>query len=172
MKRFLFHVTLATAALAAGCVTRRSTFVLPPVGPAPAAAPATADHLGFLQVYAAFEVHAEFSRLDRTRRRHGDYRIEFDDGRPPMAIHNDTPSSGEGPAVYGLEPGTYRVFARANGYGLVTVPVEIEPGQVTEVHLEGGYDPRPPGTNDTASLVRLPDGTPVGWAAPRMPTGR
>jgi hypothetical protein len=51
---------------------------------------------------------------------------------------NDNGTSWEGPAEVQLPPGKYRVVARANGYGTVTVPVTVAAKQTTTVHLEGG----------------------------------
>jgi hypothetical protein len=159
MKRFSFHAALAIAAVATGCVTPRSTLATQRVGPDPAVVATSADTMGTLRVYA------EFEDAGHGRRRHGDYRIEFDDGRPPMTVHNQNLSGNDGPAERTLAPGTYRVFARAKGYGLVTVPVSIESGVATEVHLERSGEARGAAAPGTASLVRLPDGTPVGWKA-------
>jgi hypothetical protein len=69
------------------------------------------------------------------------------------------------PVAVGLPPGKYRVSARANGYGSVTVPVIIEPQQSTILHLEGGGSwPNEPAFNQT-NTVRLPDGQIIGWKA-------
>ncbi len=61
--------------------------------------------------------------------------------------------------------GTYRVLARANGYGLAPVPVAIRPGQVTTLHLEGSvwWPVKSPIFN--SNPVRLPGGEIIGWRA-------
>jgi len=66
-----------------------------------------------------------------------------------------------------LPAGTYRVVARANGYGIVTVPVVIEKNQVTTVHLEGGGSWENEVARSQSDAVRLPDGRIVGWRAPQ-----
>jgi hypothetical protein len=63
-----------------------------------------------------------------------------------------------------LKPGRYRVIARAAGYGLVTLPVLIQGGMLTEAWLQAG------GLRDAQhvpkeDLVCLPDGRPVGFRA-------
>jgi hypothetical protein len=64
-----------------------------------------------------------------------------------------------------LSPGKYQVKARANGYGFVTIPVIVESGQTTTLHLEGGgFWPNESGFNQT-NAVRLPDGLIIGWKA-------
>jgi hypothetical protein len=53
-------------------------------------------------------------------------------------VHNRSDSPLDGPREVGLPPGNYRVKARANGYGTVSVPVKIEPHRTTRIHLDDG----------------------------------
>ena len=71
----------------------------------------------------------------------------------------------EGPKRVQLPVGTYRVVARANGYGVVTVPVIIRADQVTTVHLEGGPSWQNRSQLGQSNPVRLPDGEIAGWRA-------
>lgn len=71
----------------------------------------------------------------------------------------------EAPATVNLPAGNYLILALAEGFKslLVTLPVVIESGHTTSVHLESGWTPTPgtPGTR----IVRAPSGYAVGWSA-------
>lgn len=150
------------AGLMAGCATSRSPGELGRVGPDPSAV-TTVSADGVLRVFSAYEVRADFSELDRARRRHSDYEVVSVARGTSLRVRNDTSSAAEGPAQVRLAPGEYRVTARANGYGVVVVPVVVEAGRPTEVHLEGGAGAV--SSPDPAALVRLPGGEVVGWKA-------
>jgi hypothetical protein len=83
--------------------------------------------------------------------------------------NSHSPSDGT-PALVTLPPGTYHVEARAQDYAGVTtratVPVVVEAGRVTAVHLEGDW--KPAGHPKASELVRLPNGHAVGWRASEM----
>jgi hypothetical protein len=117
-----------------------------------------------LMVYSAFEQGAEFNGR-YYRRQYTDYKILSADGKPLQPVHNDNGTLIEAPKRVQLPVGTYRVAARANGYGEVIVPVVIRADQVTRVHLEGS----PAWTNgrelSKSNPVRLPDGEIAGWRA-------
>jgi hypothetical protein len=108
-------------------------------------------------------VNADFNSRDPYREEYSNYRIYSQHGKLLRRVQNDNGSNFGSPAEVSLAPGKYRVVARANGFGTVTVPVVISRDRVTTVHLEGGpsvdsaYDDN---QNDT---VRLPDGDIVGW---------
>jgi hypothetical protein len=53
-------------------------------------------------------------------------------------VTNDSGTVIEGPVEVLLPGGHYRVHARSNGCGWVTVQVVVEPGLVTLVHLDCG----------------------------------
>lgn len=53
--------------------------------------------------------------------------------------------------------------AQANDYLWVSVPVTIERGQTTKLHLDDNW--KPPSDTSKAELVSLPNGNPVGWQA-------
>jgi hypothetical protein len=153
----IFLMTLSL--WASGCVTEGNTLVLDAVGPAPAQ-PAAVSQRGTLVVFSAFDVHADFTAVDPDRRRHTDYKLLSSDGKFVRLIHNNPNSLMEGPVEVGLAPGEYKVVARCNGCGVVTVPVVVEPNRTTTVHLEGGASlPR------GADTVQLPDGQIIGWRA-------
>jgi hypothetical protein len=107
-------------------------------------------------------VNADFNTQDRYRQEYSDYRIYSADGQLRQRVHNDTGTALGSPVTVRLPPGQYRVVARANGYGTVTVPVVIATGGTTVIHLEGGNWPDKAAFNET-NAVRLPDGRIVGW---------
>jgi hypothetical protein len=151
------------ACLLAGCISQRPEVVLDPIGP-PSPPLAGSGSSGTLVVYSAFDPHADFNDLPY-QRHYTDYRIVSADGSAQQTIHNTNGLSLDGPRSLELPVGSYQVMARANGYGLVTVPVVIRPNQTTTVHLEGN-----PSSSNNAALaksnpVRLPDGSIAGWRA-------
>jgi hypothetical protein len=70
----------------------------------------------------------------------------------------------ESPMVVVLPQGNYKVLARADGYGRITVPVVINGGKLTEVNLETWNRKKTPVSNE-AAVVQLPNGYVVGWRA-------
>jgi hypothetical protein len=153
---------LLAAVLFAGCASTRDSLVLAPVGPPPDMAAASAS-TGSLVVFSAFERNAPLPPGPDYRRRYSDYRILSADGQLVQTVSNDTGSAVGAPLEVKLAPGTYRVVAPANGYGVVTVPVVVVAARTTTVHLEGGLTRASDQAGDAA--VRLPDGRVVGWRA-------
>ena len=82
-----------------------------------------------------------------------------------QTVRNANAASLEGPKRVQLPVGTYCVIARANGYGVVIVPVIIRADQVTTVHLEGGPSWQNLSQLSQSNPVRLPDGEIAGWRA-------
>jgi len=143
-----------------GCVSFQNGLVLDAVGPAPHGNRISGPN-GALKVYSAFDQHAHFDGSPY-RRYHSNYKILSDDGKLLQEIQNDLGGVTQDPKRVELQPGQYRVIARANGYGWVTVPVLIVARNVTIVHLEGGGSWR----RDAALVsnsVRFPDGRIAGW---------
>ncbi len=162
---FTFNI-IAAGVLLAGCVTGKSGITLDTVGPVPAQPAAISSTNGTLEVYSAYEVNADFNSRDPYRPEYSDYRIFTTDGKLLQRVHNNSGTILEDPVSVELPPGKYHVFARANGYGYVTIPVIIKPEQSTVLHLEGGVSsPGEAGFNPT-NAVCLPDRQVVGWRAP------
>ena len=65
------------------------------------------------------------------------------------------------PRIITLRPGRYVVKTLAKDYVWMEVPVVIEPGRITRVHLDAAW--RPPAPASKAELVCAPAGYPVGW---------
>lgn len=150
--------------LLAGCGGARTALVLEPVGPVPSLAKTESSSDGVLMVYSACEAGPNFGRRDPYRPVCSDYKILSSTGTLLRAVHNDSGTILQQPAAVSLPAGRYRVVARANGFGTVTVPVIIEAGRSTIVHLEGDSWPRT-GPKDSTNLVHLPDGEAIGWRA-------
>jgi hypothetical protein len=163
MKPLIAATFLVAAAWLAGCASQPNGLVLDPIGP-PDSHSAAAGSNGTLVVFSAFDPHADFNDLPYLRH-YTDYEITCQDGKLVQTVHNASSTSLEGPKRVQLPVGTYCVVARANGYGVVTVPVSIRADQVTTVHLEGS--PAWPDGRELAKSnpVRLPDGEIAGWRA-------
>ena len=164
MKSIFTFVVVTVGLLPSGCAFHERGLVLDPVGPTPTQS-ATAGSKGSLVVYSAFDVHADFAGTDPDRHRHTDYRIFSEDGALLQVVHNDSGTMLEGPVEVELAVGTYRIAARSNGYGVVSLPLIIAPHQITTVHLEGGASWSNKQAFNQTNAVRLPDGEIVGWRA-------
>jgi hypothetical protein len=147
----------------AGCATANNGMVLEGVGPDPASPVDTVAITGTLLVYSAYEVNADFNIRDPHRPQYTDYQILTADGKLQQRVHNCTDTILQRPKIVDLPAGTYCVIAEANGYGAVTVPVTIQAGKDTILHLEGGDRWPNPQAFDQSNAVRLPDGQVVGW---------
>jgi hypothetical protein len=163
MKPFISASLLAVAALVAGCVSQQHGLVLDPIGP-PGPQSAGAGSNGTLVVFSAFDPHADFNDLPYLRH-YTDYKITCPDGKLVQTVHNDTGTLLERPKSVQLPVGAYHVVARANGYGIVTVPVIIQANQVTTVHLEGSPSWQNRSLMSQSNPVRLPGGEIAGWRA-------
>jgi hypothetical protein len=163
MKIFLTSNIVAAGVLLAGCATGKSGMTLDAVGPVPSQPAAVSSTNGTLVVYSAYEVNADFNSRDPYRPEYSDYRIFTTGGKLLQRVHNNSGTVLQDPVSVGLPPGQYRVSARANGYGYVTVPVIIEPEQSTILHLEGDVSWLNEAGFNPANAVRLPGGQIVGW---------
>ena len=163
MKLVIGACLLVGTALITGCASSQPGLVLDTIGP-PAASSAATGSNGTLVVFSAFDPHADFND-QRYLRHYTDYRITSDNGNLVRVVHNDNGLLMQGPKRVELPVGAYHVVARANGYGLVTVPVIIRADQVTTVHLEGGSSWQNRSQLSQSNPVRLPDGDIVGWRA-------
>ncbi|HLX68092.1 MAG TPA: hypothetical protein VKV04_00555 [Verrucomicrobiae bacterium] len=165
MKVVYFSLTVAAGVLLSGCATGKSGLVLGTVGPVPSQTEVARSADGTLVVYSAYRVNADFNSRDPYRPEYSDYQIYTTGGRLLHRVHNNSGTLLQDPAAVELPAGNYRIVARANGYGYVTVSVVVEAKQTTLLHLEGGNAwPDKPAFNQT-NVVRLPDGRIIGWRA-------
>jgi hypothetical protein len=163
--RTLFPFTVAAMAfLAVGCSSSHQPLTLPEIGPASATSAEPAAGMGTLVVFSAYEVGIPPPDARAYNQRHTDYTIVNADGSNARSVMNQQGVYRGDPAKVILPPGKYRVTARANGFGQVTIPVLIAADRTTAIHLEGGSpEGKPNGSPE--QLVTLPDGTVVGWRA-------
>jgi hypothetical protein len=157
----LLALTLASVM---GCASPKSTLVLDPIGPGPHSG-ATNGAQGSLVVYSAFDPTPDLNRSPY-RRRYTDYQVLSGEGnRVVQVVQNNRETLLNSPPPVALSAGSYRVVARANGYGTITAPVIIRAGQTTTVHLEGSvWWPRS-SPIFASNPVRLPKGEIAGWRA-------
>lgn len=163
MKLLATFLVFATGFFLAGCAS--GGLAVDTVGPIPAPTEAANPAAGTLMVYSAYDANADFNSRDAYRPEYSDYKICTADGKLLQYVHNDTGTILQDPASVKLPAGKYRVVARANGYGKVTVPILIEAGQTTILHLESGGAWPDKSTFNQTNAVRLPDGRIVGWRA-------
>jgi len=146
--------------LLVGCASNQ--VVLLPVGPAPDGL-AGNDHMGFLQVFSATaKSPAIVSDDNAVFKIHSGYDIQDQSGQLLEFVPNHTSNMDESPDHVKLPIGIYKILAQSSCCGQVIVPVLIEEGKSTLVHLDRDWFP--PGSIPTSRLVYLPDGEAVGWS--------
>jgi hypothetical protein len=165
--------------LLTGCASSPPVVVLTPVGPAPAGQAMTSGQ-GYLQVYSArfkepvapnfmeWQTDYDFTAAPFLYDlAHSDYVIRTQEGNILKNVRNARNPADPDPALVALPPGRYKIEAEGEEAGGRTVrvdlPVLIEPGETTVVHLSGNWKPRAQFTD--ADVVRLPDGQIAGWLA-------
>lgn len=166
MKKFPVFLGAAVASLMLGCSTTRysTPIALAPVGPNPEqTASATAD--GQLVVYSGLHTRKDepsnATYFNQTWKQHSSYDIYNQQGHRLRHVGNAVGHYAEAPSPVSLPPGQYVVKAQDKDDNWVQVPVIIESGHVTSVHLDGRWHP---GTDvPNSALVFAPSGIPVGW---------
>jgi len=161
MKYRNYFFPIGLLVLASGCAYNRPLVLQTAVGSSPFET-GTGSPEGRLAVYSTVDTGLS-SDPDATAH-HSDYRIYSADGKQLKYVHNWVGTFIEDPAVVSHAPGRYNVVARAAASGTVTVPIFIETGKTTSVHLDGSKLTDGRKTSDS-DLVRLPDGWIVGWRA-------
>jgi hypothetical protein len=154
---------LCVLPLLAACASQ--PIVLAPVGPNPFASSLASTGTGYLRVFSEPEAVSEgFDEgANPTYYQHSDYNIYDAQGKLVAHVGNTIGHYEAAPRVVTLPPGNYTVKARARDYLVVKVPVAIKSQQITNVHLDGRWQPAP-GTAKK-ELVTEPSGVPVGWRA-------
>jgi hypothetical protein len=143
----------AGIALLAGCASQ--PVALSPVGPS--AQDRAIAGVGYLQVYSDTETHNIGDGPPYCP--HTGYNIYTPSGVRVKYVPNHIGDMDETPTMVRIPAGDYNVVAESSAYGRVTVPVVIEGGHRTAVHLDREWKP-----SRTNEVVRLPDGEPVGWS--------
>ena len=146
------------------------------VGPNPSGH-AESSKEGVLQVFSARQMRVRdvnletffegSSALDLFEPAHTDYTIYGPDGKVVEKVRNAQGLNDANPVRVTLPSGTYQVEARAQDYATTTfnavIPVVVEPGRITRVHLDSDWHPSNESSRQSA-VVRLSDGRPIGWS--------
>jgi hypothetical protein len=157
-------LSLFASLLATGCAVAPPTAARETVGPRVTAA--TAARHGFLQVYSR-SIWTTADDLETSLLSYTDYDIKSANGATLKRVINgdDEPERVE------LPDGRYTVVDQADVSGTVSVPVAIEAGRITVVHLDQEAEQAFAGIAPT-DLVRLPDGQAIGFRARSEEPGR
>ena len=138
----IHHVFLFGAALASiqtGCASQ--PLALAQVGPDATCRPLPISK-GRLQVFSATEKSIPFASDDPTFfNLHTGYEIYDAAGNPVKFVMNHASNMDEWPDTATLPPGKYRILAASTWCGQVSVPVVIEKGKTTVVHLDDNRFP-------------------------------
>ncbi len=158
MKNVYSLLGTGLVSLLVGCTS--TPVALAPVGPNPVGSESmTAE--GGLQVYSSLVGRSEGD--NPTWYQHTDYYIYDLHGKLVKHVDNTTGYYAKAPRRVTLPAGRYLVKAQANDYFWVDVPVTIERGQTTRVHLDDNW--KLPSDTPKTEPVSLPNGNPVGWQA-------
>ena len=162
MKNLPLLLGLGVFSLLIGCST--TSVVLAPVGPNPFDSESVAS-ASSLQVFSKVtrkrEDREEGGDGTSSAHQHTDYSIYDLQGKLVMHVGNATGEYAETPKQVALPAGRYLVKAQAKDYFWVKVPVTIERGRTTRVHLDDNWNP--PADAPRTKLVTAPNGNPVGW---------
>lgn len=154
----IFSTGAAVIPLLFGCASQ--PVAVSPVGPVPAGHGASfAEGSGYLQVFSDTEAHVIGD--GPAYYPHTAYSIYDQSGKRVKYVPNHIGNMDETPTPVSITAGSYKVVAESSSYGRVTVPVIIQPGKTTSLHLDRGWRPAP--SLDSNSIVRFPDGEAVGW---------
>ena len=153
---------VAIVSLLTGCASK--PVVLAPVGPKPNN-PVAYVSTGHLRVYSdtrTREIGENTFYYTHTR-----YFIQDETGKIVKTVPNHVGDTDELPTLVTIPTGSYKVVAQSSSYGRVTVPVVIQAGRTTVVHLDRNW--KASAQLPANDLVCLPNGEAVGW---RDSTGR
>ncbi len=158
MKSICFLSGTGLILLLVGCSS--TPIVLAPVGPNPVGVKSMASQ-GNLQVFSDLVGRTEGD--NPAWYQHTAYYIYDLHGKMVKHVDNTVGRYEQAPRLVALPPGKYLVKAKANDFLWVAVPVTIEPGRTTRVHLADNWTP--PLDASKRELVSLPNGNPIGWRA-------
>jgi hypothetical protein len=157
MKKTIFIIVgMALLSWANTCLS--TPVVLAPVGPNPLGYRTTTT-TGQLEVFSALVGRIEGD--NPTWYQHSDYVICDQNGKRLRSVFNSTGYYAQDPQPITLPPGKYIVKARAKGILWAQIPVVIEAGQVTRIHLDGQW--QPPANTPGKEIVNGPVGYAIGW---------
>lgn len=164
MKHDYVFLSTGLVLLLVGCSS--TPIALAPVGPNPVGSERSASK-GELQVFSSLvdrsDDQNQANDSDPGWYQHTDYRIYDLHGKLVKRVDNAIGHYEQAPRGVALPAGQYLVKARAQDYLRVEVPVLIEPGRTTKVHLDDNW--KLPAGTPRSELVSTPNGNPVGWRA-------
>jgi hypothetical protein len=166
MKTFLL-ASLALLPFVNSCMS--TPLALAPVGPDASAQPRSSAN-GSLQVFSATQKSAPLASDDtQLFDLHTGYEVCSSAGQHLQYVANHQSNMDTSPDVVTLAPGRYNVLAQSTWCGMVTVPVVIQAGKTTVVHLDDNWFPS--SHPQARELVFLPNGQAVGWSSPLANSG-
>ena len=163
MKTVTIALGIGIGLVAAGCTT--APVALAPVGPNPARSEKMTA-TGELQVFSRLDEESDNQNQGSTDpiwHQHADYTVFDAHGKLVARVENATGHYARSPRRVALPAGHYLVRAPAKDYLDVQVPVTVEPGRLTRVHLDDKW--QLPLSTPKTELVSTPNGEPVGWKA-------
>jgi hypothetical protein len=163
MKSVYMFLGTGLVSLLVGCSS--TPVALAPVGPNPFGSQRMASK-GELQVFSCLVAQSDDQNQgseDPVWYQHSDYNIYNLHGKLLKRVNNTIGHYEQTPRRVALPAGRYIVKAQANDDLQVKLPVTIEPGRTTRVHLDDNW--KLPAATQKRELVSMPDGNPVGWRA-------
>ena len=161
MKSVCIILGFGLISLLVGCSS--TPVAIGPVGPNPAGSERMTSK-GELEVFSNLAEQSDDQNqgsTDPVWYQHTDYRVYDLHGKLVKRVSNANGHYGRAPRRVALPAGQYLVRAQAKDYLQVEVPVTIERGRTTRVHLDDNW--KPPADTPKKELVTLPNGNPVGW---------
>ena len=149
--------------LLASCASRPIN--LAAVGPNPFTGGASIG-TGHLQVFSCLAERSDDQNQgsnDPVWYQHTDYNVYDGRGKLVRHVDNNVGHYSTSPRLVSLRPGNYTVRARSAEGLSVNVPMVIERGRTTKVHLDENW--RPPAGTQKTEVVSAPGNYPVGWRA-------
>lgn len=156
MKTIFLNPLMTIALLLVGCST--TPVSIGTVGPGPYALKTSDSSGGSLQVYSALVGRSEGD--DPAWFQHSDYYLKKNTAGKYRHVDNATGHYAKRPRTVVLAPGRYTVRAQAGNGGWVEAPVVIRRGETTVISLDQSWNP---GAAPETEIVRMPDGSAVGW---------
>jgi hypothetical protein len=157
MKTYLAMIVGAVFASLVVCSAAAAT-ALPTVGPNPYGLQSHSTS-GQLEVFSVLRGHSEGNNPPWYQ--HADYYIDDRQGHELQHVDNTVGYYAPAPRPITLPAGQYLIKAPAKDAFMVEVPVVVEAGRMTRVHLDGTW--KLPANTPATELVNSPAGYPVGW---------
>ena len=139
----------------AGCASQPLS--LSSVGPKPARAEKPSD-LGGLQVFTDLETHQVGEGAYYYP--HSSYEVYSSAGARVKTVENHLGPMDEKPTLVAMPAGHYTILGPSANYGNVRLPITIEAGKTTVIHLDGYWKPA---TSARDEVVYFPNGEAIGW---------